>query len=119
MSLFSEGCITNLLPVLFNGQEENSIVRRKMGAQFACFSLGHRKNHMRETTSSFSHFVARVWERKPSKLCIIKLALAHDIKNRGKEFLNPGFSQTFQIKIYIYTCKCRTSTFLLVKNLQY
>ena len=68
-------------------------MRRKTGAQFACFSLGHGKNHMREITSSFAHFVARVWERKPSKLCIIKLALARDIKkNRGKEFLNPVFS---------------------------
>lgn len=103
MPLFSEGCIKKLLPVLFNGQKENSVVRRKTGAQFACFSLGCHKNHMRETTSSFAHFVARVWERKPSKLCIIKLALAHDIKkNRGKELLNPVFSQTFQIKIYIY-----------------
>lgn len=102
MSLFSEACITNLLPILFNGQKENSIVRRKTGTQFACFSLGHHKNHMRETTSSFAHFVDRVRERKPSKLRIIKLALACDIKNRGKESVNPVFSQIFQIKKYIY-----------------
>ena len=103
MSLFSEACITNLLPILFNGQKENSILRRKTGTQFACFSLGHHKNHMRETTSGFAHFMARVWERKPSKFCIIKLALACDIKkNRGKASVNPLFSQTFQIKKYIY-----------------
>ena len=92
-----------MLPILFNGQKENSILRRKTGTQFACFSLGHHKNHMRETTSGFAHFMARVWERTPSKLCIIKLALACDIKkNRGKASVNPLFSQTFQIKKYIY-----------------
>lgn len=49
-------------------------MRKKIGTQLACFSVGHHKNHARETKHNVAHFAARVWERKPSMFCIIKLA---------------------------------------------
>lgn len=92
--LFSEGCIKKVVACIIQWSERKFNSEKENRGPICMFSLLDVTKHMRETTSSsFAHFVARVWERKPSKLCIIKLVLARQHKeNRGKELLNPVFS---------------------------
>ena len=88
-------CIIHWSEGKLNGEKENR--------DPACTSFWWASQELRETKCNVPHLVARLRETKQSMFCLIKFAHGTK-KERGKEFLNPMFSQT--TNFLNITCKC-------------